>query len=181
VSIQLTVTPLIRPYRGWFDPALPDGFWVVHTSVLGDGSGGVMSVNIRFSSAAQPNVSTLWNLEQVAIAHTNPVAGVARVDFGNMDIHPVGSSTGSLLKLFGATLVDLGTSPGEVATPLDETVITPIFMGAAGKEVNGDLAFDMDNVNSASMSIFCQGFFWGPDAINAEGGPQRPPSALFGS
>jgi len=179
VSIQLTVPPTIRPFRGWADPALPDGFWVVHASVLGDASGGLQSINIRFSSAGQPNVSNLWNIEQMILGMSTPSAQRVRMDFGNMDIQPVGISTGALTKLVSLLLEDLGAAPasGALAKLKDDM---PIFLGSAGKEVNGDVAWDVTNILNVSFNVFVQGYFWGPGAINAEGGPQRPATGLFG-
>jgi len=175
MSIQLTVPPTIRPFRGFEDPALPNGYWAVHASVLGDGSGGLMSVNIRFSSATEPNPSTLWNLEQLTVSHTGTNT-LFRMDLGNMDPFPIGPSTGALRKeyeeILSATIS--GRSTNTTAK------ILPIFLGAAGKAVNGDLAFDVTNVNATSLSVFAQGYFWGPEAINAPGGPQRPVTGLFG-
>lgn len=179
MAISLTVTPKIRPFRGFAQPELPDGFWAAHASVLGDGSGGLQSVNIRFSSATEPNVSTLWNLEQLLIFHQNN--NNVRVDFGNMDIFPPESSTGALSKLIHLTLVDFGTAPVGRGLPLtDVSSSLPIFLGAAGKDVNGDLTFDIDNVTGVSFSVFAQGYFWGPASINAPGGPQRPLTGLYG-
>jgi len=181
VSIQLTVGPLIRPYAGYAAPGLPDGFWAVHASVLGDATGGLQSINIRFSASVQPSVSALWNLEQLIASHSNPSNSTIRIDFGNMDIFPVGSSTGALTKQAGAILNALPVFTATEALRINQLIDKPIFLGAAGKAVNGDIAFDMDNVDATSFSIFAQGYFWGPGALNAEGGPQRPPNSLYGS
>ena len=178
MSIQLTVTPVIRPFRGFAEPALPDGYWVVHQSVLGDASGGLMSINIRFSSAAQPNVSTMWSMEQLLFSATADGSRDVRIDFGNMDIFPVDNSTGARQKVSRGVSNDLGSISGS-AINLTTGSASKLFLGAAGKDVNGDLAFDTDNVDATSFSVFVQGYFWGPAAINAPGGPQRPATGLY--
>lgn len=180
MSIQLTVPPRTRSYRSYADPSLPDGYWGVHASVLGDASGGLQSVNIRFSTATEPNPSTLWNLEQLLCAATaNPLE--VRVDFGNMDIElQAEESTGAFQKVYHIDLADLGVAATGRAMGLSVMAALPIFLGAARKEVNADLAFDTDNNDGSSFSIMAQGYFWGPGAINAPGGPQRPVTGLYG-
>ncbi len=175
MSKQLTVPPIIRPFRGFAEPALPNGYWHVHTSVLGDASGGLQSVNIRFSSANEPNPSTLWNLEQLVANHSG-TSVVLRLDFGNMDFLPFAPSDGALTIQYQAALV-----PSLLGNVLNlDAIQLPIFLGAARKEVNGDLAFDATNENGSSLNIYAQGFFWGPEAVNAAGGPQRPSTGLYG-
>jgi len=178
MSVQLTVTPFIRPFRGFAEPAFPDGYWVVHQSVLGDATGGLMSVNIRFSSAAQPNVSLLWSVEQLLLSTTADGSKDVRIDFGNMDIIPIELSTGARQKVARAQSSDMGNIAGG-GMNLESGTNTKIFLGAAGKDVSGDLAFDADNIDASSLSVFVQGYFWGPAAINAPGGPQRPATGLY--
>lgn len=177
MTIQLTTPPTIRPFRAFADPALPDGYWVTHASVLGDATGGLMSVNIRFSSAAGPNVSTLWNLEQLMM-HVTGASQDVRIDFGDMDRQPIGDSTGALFKIYQVNLADLGTAAGGRAMALP-SLIAPLFLGTADKGVNGDLAFDVDNEDGTSFMVLAQGYFWGPGAVNAPGGPQRPATGLY--
>lgn len=180
MTVQLTVPPTIRPYRGFEEPALPNGYWIVHQSVLGDATGGLMSVNIRFSSADQPNVSTIWNLETLAISAAEAGSATMRVDFGNMDPQPLGASTGARTILYALPTLDFGvTISGRALELLARN--TPIFLGSAGKGVNGDLAFDTSNIDTLSLSVRAQGYFWGPEAVNAPGGPQRPATGLFGA
>jgi len=178
MSITLTIAPIIRPFRGYTDPALPDGYWAAHGGILGDASGGLMSINIRMSASAQPAVSLLWNLEQL-VADSTPDTNVTfRLDFGGFDVQPLQGSTGSLTKLIQLNLASINNITGQ-AMPIEQTKV-PIFLGAARKDVNVDLGFDKQNVDGSSFSVFAQGYFWGPAAINAPGGPQRPLTSLYG-
>lgn len=137
-----------------------------------------MSVNIRFSAATSPNVSTLWNLEQLMLNTTN-LSRTVRMDFGNMDRQPIGESTGALTKLYQLQLEDFGTAAPGAGLDLDSQLL-PLFLGTADKGLSGDLAFDLDNVTATSFAVMAQGFFWGPGAVNAPGGPQRPATSLYG-
>lgn len=179
MSINIINPPTVRPFRGFADPALPDGYWIHHGSVLGDSSGGLRQVIIRFSTATDPNVSTLWNLEQLTISSGENGAATASLDYGNMDVQPPGNSTGGLFKVYLIALPDFGAvsvlRSMDIARPA-----LPLFLGAAGKEVNGQLLFSTDNVLNASFTVAAQGYFWGPAALNAPGGPQRPATGLFG-
>jgi len=180
MSIAILTTPRIRPYRGFEDPALPDGFWVVHASVLGDGSGGLQEIVIRFSSALEPAPSAIWNVEQLVINHTGLAGTVTRIDFGNMDRQAAENSTGALQKLFAFRLLDFGASFAGSAIDFGEKLNLPLFLGSSGKQISGDLSFDAPNVTATSFSVNVQGYFWGPGAINAPGGPQRPANSLYG-
>ncbi len=180
MSIAITVTPTIRPFRGYADPALPDGYWTCHAALLTDASGGLVSINIRMSAAAQPNPSTLWSLDQLAIDHSVGGPLDIRMDFGGFDIQPPQGSTGSLVKTVSISLVDMGANAPGSSLPL-ENLRRPIFLGAARSDVNVDLSFDAENLVGNSFGVFAQGFFWGPGAINAPGGPQRPLTSLYGS
>ena len=180
MSIAILTTPRIRPYRGFVEPQFPDGFWVVHASVLGDATGGLQEIVIRMSSALEPAVSILWNIEQLVINHTGLAGTVTRIDFGNMDRQAAENSTGALQKLFALPLLDFGASFAGSAIDATQRLNLPIFLGSAGKQVSGDLSFDAPNTNATSFSVNVQGYFWGPGAINAPGGPQRPPNPLYG-
>jgi len=180
VTVTLTIAPIIRPFRGFEDPALPDGYWAAHGGLLGDASGGLQSINIRMSSSAQPNVSLLWSLEQLVMDQSGVPGRDLRIDYGGFDIQPLQGSNGSLTKLIQLRMLDLpGFSTAVAITKSD--VGRPIFLGAARKDVNVDLAFDVVNTDGSSLSVFAQGFFWGPAAVNAPGGPQRPLTSIYGS
>jgi len=179
VSISLQVAPVVRPFRGFADPALPDGYWVTQAGVLGDASGGVASIDIRFSTVAQPNVSLLYNLEQLMVAA--PAAeGVIRLDFGGFDLQPLQGSTGSVSKLVALFLTDFSSVTASALQTSNLLGGKPIFMGSPRKDVNVDLSFDFTNANGANFAVFAQGFFWGPASINAPGGPQRPLTSVYG-
>lgn len=178
MSVVITIPPTIRPFRGYEEAALPDGYWAAHASVLGDGSAGLASINVRFSTVTEPNASTLWNLEQLLVSVTSSVVSF-RLDYGLMDQFPVGISTGVLTKLIQGELEDFGTVAGGRALNF-KSLALPLFLGAGRKDTNSDLSIDVDNVNATSLTVFAQGFFWGPGAINAPGGPQRPATSLYG-
>lgn len=178
MTVALTIAPITRPFRAFADPALPDGYWAAHGALLGDASGGLMSINIRISTSAQPSVSLLWSLEQLAIEHNASLTiPSVRLDYGGFDVQPLQGSTGSLTKLVQIQLVPMEVASNAIGFG---SIQLPIFLGAARKDVNVDLSFDLDNLDASSFSVFAQGFFWGPGAVNAPGGPQRPLNSIYG-
>ena len=117
-------------------------------------------------------------MEQLAI-HSDVGGGVnLRIDYGGFDVFPVGISTSALVKLLHVQLNDLGTAAGGSGLKLEDSAV-PVFLGSARKDVNVDLSFDVDNNDGLGFSVFVQGYFWGPGAVNAPGGPQRPVAGLY--
>jgi len=56
----------------------------------------------------------------------------------------------------------------------------PIWLdapNAAGDDAG--LRFEFDNVNLRLYAVTTRGYIWGPEAVLAPGGPQRPPNGLF--
>jgi len=178
MTVTLTDSPTLRPFAAYADPGLPEGYWASHLSLLGDATGGLQSINIRMSASAQPNPSTIWSLEQLAIFHGTGGGLNIRMDYGGFDVFPVGSSSSTLLKLLQIALFDLGTASSGSAMNLVDTKVST-FLGSARKDVNVDLSFDSDNADGVGFSVFAQGYYWGPGAINAPGGPRRPVEGLY--
>jgi len=57
----------------------------------------------------------------------------------------------------------------------------PLFIGAPVQNgVNAGLNFVMSNA-VVSLAVKVEGYYWDPGAINAVGGPQRPPGSIYGS
>jgi len=137
-----------------------------------------MSINVRFSASAEATNSQMYSLEQLAIHATDAAALPVRIDMGNFDATPSQGSTGAIFTTYTVTLV---VSAGSGASLPLNAINLPLFLGAPRKDINVDLSFDKVNDGVGSLAVSAQGYFWGPGAINAEGGPQRPPSSLYGT
>jgi len=180
MAIILTVAPLLRPFRASADPAMPAGLWVAKSSVLGDASGSLMSLDIRFSTAALPATSLMYSLEQYAVNVSRDTALDCRLDIGLFDGFPTQASTGAVTVFYAFFLTTDPSNSGRAALNLRDHSFLPLFLGAPQKDTTVELGTDIDNVVATSLSVMAQGYFWSPGAINAPGGPQRPPNSIYG-
>ena len=179
MAIILTVAPLIRPFRGSEDPAMPAGWWAAKSSVLGDVSGSLMSLDIRFSSATEPATSLMYSLEQYNVNVSRATALFCRLDVGLFDGFPTQASTGSVVTFYAFVLTTDPSASGRAGMDPRDSAFLPLFLGAPQKDTTVVLGTDMDNVDATSLSVFAQGYFWTPGAINAPGGPQRPATSVY--
>jgi len=180
MAIILTVAPLIRSFRGYEDPALPAGYWFVRSAILGDASGSLMSLDIRFSTTNEPANSLMYSLEQYNVNVSRVVFLDARLDIGNFDPAPSQASTGSVTHFYAFFLTTDPAVSGRAALNLRDHSFLPLFLGSPNKFFGTELGTDMENVLGTSMAVNAQGYFWTPGARNAPGGPQRPPNGLYG-
>ena len=180
MSISLSALVSIRPFRGYVDPGLPTGYWSFFGSVLGDGSGGLMSVFVRMQIASSPNPSQYYSLEQLMVRQTSDAVDVpARLSVANMDPQPDVGSTGALQDTYNLPLFfDLSGFNGASLRLSDSP--TPLFIGhPIDNNLASGLNFDHGNVNAASLVIRAQGYFWEPGAINASNGLRRPVDGMY--
>jgi len=167
----------IRPFRGYEDPGLPQGFWHFRLAALGDATGGQLSVAIRFQIVGRPSPSQLWSLDQLMINSTTSSTAIsARLQVVNMDQVPAMGSTGALSDTYSMEL-----SPDTFGVALRRQLCQlPLFVGQPiDNNLNAGLQIDVPNVNALSLNVRAQGYFWGPGAINAPGGVRRPVDGLY--
>ncbi len=159
---------------------MPLGLWAVFVSTLGDGSAGVLTASPRFQIAGEPGNTLLYSLEQVMVDTTlgGGVAGAMIVE--NMDRLPLNGSTGARSDVYPLDLVDNGVTLGSSLRPA-LFIGQPLFLGAPiQNNLNAGLQFTMPNT-AVSLAVKAQGYYWSPGAINASGGPQRPPGSIYGN
>jgi len=62
----------------------------------------------------------------------------------------------------------------------DPNLLLPIFMGQPNKGIvpSGPLV-EKVNLDADRMSVKMGGYYWGPGAINSNGGPKRPLTGLY--
>jgi len=179
VSVFLRFSITTRPFASRPDPGFPLGLWAVHVSTLGDGSAGLLTTAPTFQRTGQPGNTLLYSLEQLGLATS--LAGGIGVDLNleNFDDLPLNGSTGAVSDVYPFTLIDDGIFTGS-SMPLKEGLFKPFFLGAPRQNaLNASLNFAMANT-AVSLSVKAQGYYWSPGAINAVGGPQRPPGSIYG-
>ena len=170
-----------RPFRGSRDPGLPKGIWLVQGSVLGDAGGGTLSFDILFKDGSLPNPesSLFYNIEQKLV--------VSSLDGGiNVFMNPANwdeispGATGSTFQGYALVLADLGLTNGSGENGSNVQGPLPWFLGQVRKNAtNTIIRFSMANT-AVSLAVKAEGYYWGPEAINAPGGPRRPGDSLYG-
>jgi len=176
MTVVVAAPPAFRNFRGWADPGLPDGYWYYENSSLGDASGGLNIIQVTFQAVDEPAPSLIWSLEQFNL-HSTAGVETAKITITNMDRVP---QLGAGINLVRAYAIELVSTPIGAALALRDMVV-PIFLGQAiDNNQISDLQFDAANSNGQVILLHAQGYFWGPGAINAEGGPRRPLGSIFG-
>jgi len=182
VSVQLLVPIQHRPFRGYDDPGLPNGIWIVQSSVLGDASGGNMILDVVFKdgSLPVPESSLMYNLEQVNVVTSTGGTSSCSVNPSNWDELSPGF-TGGVSTVWGYLLSALDALNVTASRGLWSNV-TPWFLGQVRKNTTNTIVrFQLLNGGATTdLSVKAEGYFWGPGAINAPGGPRRPTDSIYG-
>jgi len=159
---------------------MPLGLWAVFVSTIGDGTGGVLTTSARMQIAGEPGNTLLYSLEQLGVNTTSSGGNVGAMIVENMDNLPLNGSTGARSEVYRIDMNDSGVTLGS-SIPLAELLPRPLFLGApVQNNLNAGLQWTMANA-SVSLAVKAQGYYWDPGAINAVGGPQRPPGSIYGN
>lgn len=181
MSIALAVPATVRPFAGFDELWYPIGTWLAVLSVLGDASGGLMTVNIRMQNAGANAAALYWSLEQLMVNSTVAGPRSVRLQIVNMDPFPIQPSTGALNDNYHVLLDDAGgTSAAENMRLQDSQAGLPLFLGRPQPDGNNaGLAVDDANVTGTSLGVRAQGYVWSARSIVAPGGLRRPIDGLY--
>jgi len=166
----------IRPYRGFDNPAFPVAHWVAGEFVIGDLSGGTSDFTIVFKPGGQPLSGRLFNIEELSISESANAGEFRSLQSIGMDrFNP----------LLGPTTWDLAfvlqSGNFEATQPAILANAFPAFLGAAVSVASvAALQYTGTNSNGNIVRLRAMGYIWEARSILAEGGPQRPPTALYG-
>lgn len=183
MSVTLLVPIQHRPFRGYDDPGLPNGIWIIQSSVLGDASGNNLGMDIVFKDGSRsvPESSLLYNLEQLMVQNSDSTSINVGFNPANWDTITPGA-TGATADVTSFLLQSLSAVNG-ASFRGDNGVMrqnNPLFLGQPRKNtVNTIIRFQTTN-GTFSLSIKAEGYYWGPEAVTAPGGPRRPVDSLYG-
>lgn len=170
----------VLPWKAFADPAFPEGAWICALSIAEDASGDPLIGAIDFQTDTAALSSRMWSLEQLTVQSLNQLgSGAVQLIARNMETFQRAQlpSTG-----WRISLADLTTVPGGRAIDISSLGFLPLFFGApriAG--VNAGLELIKDNDLTNRLNIIAFGYFWGPGARTAPGGPQRPATGPWGT
>ena len=176
MSITTEVQVSQHRWRGSDVPALPIGSWVGAGIVTGDMSGGDLFVDLVFALASQTQrSSTLYSLEQVFIAATSSLVGPALLQVVNFDPDPAVNAN-----WFFHIVMTNTEGTVSAALPSELAALRGLFLGSQRSPATETLlSLGMDNSDGQVLRFKAEGYMWSPRSITTEGGPQRPPSALY--
>lgn len=164
-----------RPFSGYDDPRYPIGYWVAGGDVTGDASGGDASVQVDFNKSDSIFNSQYYSLEQVMVNVGAQADFEIAMFIFNFDRFGAATNRYTLFARGNEAAVS-----GLAAE--DFNGFRKMFLGQqAGPNVAPGLTFAIDNTLNEVMSVMVEGYIWGVRSVNVNGGPQRPPTGLYGA
>jgi len=168
----------VRPYSGFTNPSLPVAAWIAQGSIVGDASGGNVTMNFFVLIDGDPQTSLLYNLEQIAFDASSETVLDVILSTRNMDTlapnRPVFDRRWQFQTVAASNL-------SFTALPLDKASMLPLWLGAPNRdEGDAGLRVQYKNTDLQQFLITMQGYMWGPRSVLNEGGPRRPQGGLFG-
>lgn len=166
-----------RRFNGYLDTRYPEGYWYGVVSVTGNVTGGTQVCILAFGENPPAfRNSRIYNLEQFSVLGTpNTVRGVV-LNARNFD----GPSNAGMLRNYMINRQSAGGSPNS-ATEGEGYNFLPLFLGSQGDLADVQaLQATMTNVDGDETTFEAEGYWWGPRSVLADGGPQRPPTRLYG-
>lgn len=172
MSVEATTTIQHLGDNGFLAPALPDGRWQAQVAVAGDGSSGTSTLSVVFAEAAAAPNEQLYSLEYLSFR--NNAISVVRSLLNIINMLHSGSWSYPLLMEQKDTGVTGNASRADMLQ-------LPLFLGSQDNLASeARLEVVSVNTNVVTDRITVGGYFWTPRAILADGGPQRPPTSLWG-
>jgi len=187
----MAITRLMRfSRRAWAFPTvpgLPDGYWTIGGDDVGDASGGSMVWQHFFAqpSSGFGDPSSFFSIEQMVMSVTIDLDRLVQIVISGMDQNtqvPTSTSTG-VVCIYTVPLTADGISSASIRP--DQGVNSKIWVGRFAGVTPGDSGLiNLTTPNPTATDSFrvkLQGFFWGPEAMNAPGGLQRPVNGIYGA
>ncbi len=181
MSVSLVVPIQRRPFRGYTDPGLPEGIWIVQSSVLGDAGGGSLNFDILFKdgSLPVPESSLMYSLEQLMIFLSRNTPIIPSINPANWDEITPGA-TGATSHVWRADLSTMSLTNGAAGEIREVTPPRAWFLGQVRKNVTNTIIRITVPNDASSISVKAEGYIWGPRSLNSAGGPRRPADSLYG-
>lgn len=166
-----------RIWRGWDNPSLPVATWIGRATVTGDLSGGDAIMQIELWPEAQAGAGHFFNVEQIMVQTDGDNDGVYSLIAINFS-HPIDGALSNLewsIQMKGNELGNNAMLLGEAMLP------RPLFLGQPQlPDGRAALSLTADNTDAEVYQFQAEGYVWEPRSVQAPGGLQRPPGALYG-
>jgi len=180
VSVTVAVGVTRRPYGAFNDRHLPTGLWTSRGEATGDGSGGVITVQMVFADAVQARTSEIFSLEQYSIGTASGVATTAQILTQNFDPDLAGPRPVANASQRWQVPMALTGFGGADILARDARALGGMFLGRQDRGgVATLLISQIDEETGVTMLVRAQGYVWGPRSVSTPEGPQRPLQGLY--
>lgn len=176
--MSVTGTGRIRflPFKQFGAP-FPAGIWLGTVFAAGDASGGFIFLNLELNLLTEPFTALILTLEQYELQPSDVLARSYLMEANGFTQVPGANRFPRIAFQVNPTL------GGPAAIFATDLLQKPFYLGQVSRAAGIDTQIRTltQNIDLESYIVHALGYYWTPDAINAPGGPQRPPGALFGT
>ena len=177
MTVSARTRTVFLPFRS-AGGAFPAGIWTSQLLAIGDASGGDILLIHEVFTLTEPFSALLLTLEQVQLdIDQNAPAEWLFQAVGFEEHNPVGNNN---ITIAFNTVASIGNVSAQAPGDL---LRKPLFLGrcdrTSGQASEISLRSANNDLNAFRDALY--GYYWGPEAMNAPGGPQRPPGSLFGN
>ncbi len=176
MTISGTTRLAFLPFRTAVDP-LPAGLWTSQATLIMDASGGEAIITHEVVLLSEPFSALMLTLEQLTLDDARTTEQNWLLEAIGFEEHNVVGNNNVIIALRSRPTVGTVT-----ALEPPDMLQKPLFLGRCDRTSGQDSAISIrtDNTNGFSIRDSLWGYYWTPGAMNAVGGPQRPPGPLFG-
>ena len=176
MTVSATARLAFLPFASPSDP-FPAGIWTSQMTLIGDASGGDAVITHEVFLLTEPFAALMLTIEQIFIDDNQSLARAWLLEAIGFEEHNRIGNNNYILRL--STEVGVGAQTGQVASGM---IPKPIFLGRCDRTSGqaSSISLRTANADGGSFRDSLFGYYWTPGAMNAPGGPQRPPGSLFG-
>jgi len=166
----------LLPFRQ-FGGAFPAGIWIGGVFAAGDASGGNVVLTLELNLLTEPFSALIFTLEQVELQPSDASSISYLLEATGFTQTP----SANRFPRMGVAVSSVTSQPA--AQFVSNMLTKPFYLGQLDRDAGIDSVITIRtvNVDTESYIVHFLGYYWTPDAMNAPGGPQRPPGALFGT
>lgn len=176
MAINNTLISEEFPFLAFPDPRLPTAIWFANGFLIGDASGGNMTIQVRLRPAGERQfIGNYWSLEQLHYQHSDDAGN--RFTVQGFQVFDGGGAVEPGLPLaLERTLASESQLAVRGGPPM------PMFLGGSDNPADEQrMTFIHANVLADNMQVAVMGYRWDSSVRSLQGGPLRPPGSVFGS
>ena len=166
---------------GWGgdETPFPSGMWFGSITKVGDGSGGVIILDLQFAPAGGARDTQLYSLEQYSVAVEETGGTNLRLQGFNFTLSPTGPSP-DVAWFYVLALSAETADPSPRLAMLSQRDLRRLFLGTQDQLADKTaVRFILPNTNLKSNIVTGMGYIWDARARSFPGGPKLPLGAIL--